>query len=380
MFTDALIMDKTWEAPGGFLGFSARFARTGIQMYDGAEIDPSGEHKLADGSVRFKPGTLYPVDRPAEEVFSNRALASFIAKPLTNDHPAKGVDIDNWRDLTGGVIGETLRDGEYARLSGLMTDKALIADYRAGKKELSGGYSATLVIGDGVNAKGEAFVAKQTQIDGNHVAFVSRGRAGSACRVVDAAPCAPAPQALFDSLTTETPVMKTMLIDGLTVDVGNADTAVATINTLIAARDAATSKVTGLEKDVATKDAEIVKLTADKEALEAAKPTPAQLRDAAKAFAMVVDKAKAAGVTVTDAMDETAIVKAVVDAKLGSKAASYTADQYATAFDVLTVDAKENVVPLGSPKIIGDSAADVASARARWLADKQNAHRPAVQA
>lgn len=377
MFTDALIMDKTWEAPGGFLGFSARFARTGIQMYDGAEIDPDGEHKLTDGARRFKPGTLYPVERPAEEVFSKRAMSSFIAKPLTNDHPSQGVDVDNWRDLTGGVIGETLRDGEYARLSGLMTDKALIADYRAGKKELSGGYSAKLVIGDGVNAKGEAFVAKQTEIDGNHVAFVTRGRAGSECRVVDAAPCAAAPTAIFDSLTSqEKPVSRTLTIDGLPVNVADADAATATINRLVEQRDTATTKLTAADAKAVTdaasivaKDAEIAALKADKAALEAAKPTPAQLRDAAKSFAIVVAKGKSAGITVTDAMGEDEIKKAVVDKAMPGN--TYSADHIAIAFDALTKDAKvadTAVQPLGAP-VITDGAKDATDARAAMIAD-----------
>ena len=424
MFTDALIMDKTWEAPGGFLGFSARFARTGIQMYDGSEIDPGGEHTLADGARRFKPGTLYPVDRPAEEVFSNRALASFIAKPLTNDHPSQGVDIDNWRDLTGGVIGETLRDGEYARLSGLMTDKALIADYRAGKKELSGGYSAKLVIGDGVNANGESYVAKQTEIDGNHVAFVTRGRAGSECRVIDAAPCAALPIALEDGAkeaaawlkkaialhekhmngsapTTgkegeksqmlmmeqmknalaelegggmksgmkmdcypfhihdqEKPV-KTMVIDGLTVDMANADTAIATVQTLIAARDEAKTALATAQTDLAAKDTQIATLTTEKKALEDAKPTPAQLRDAAKAYAQVIGKAKAIGVDVTDAMDEGTIMKAAVTKVMGDAAKDWNDAQIAASFAVVTKDAKVDdvkVQPLGNPTNVADAA------------------------
>lgn len=424
MFTDALIMDKTWEAPGGFLGFSARFARTGIQMYDGSEIDPGGEHTLADGARRFKPGTLYPVDRPAEEVFSNRALASFIAKPLTNDHPSQGVDIDNWRDLTGGVIGETLRDGEYARLSGLMTDKALIADYRAGKKELSGGYSAKLIIGDGVNAKGESYVAKQTEIDGNHVAFVARGRAGSECRVIDAAPCDALPIALEDGAkeaaawlkkaialhekhmngsapTTgkegeksqmlmmeqmknalaelegggmksgmkmdcypfhihdqEKPV-KTMVIDGLTVDMANADTAIATVQTLIAARDAATKQVTdhaatiaAKDRELATKDGEIADLKAkvsDEATLDARADAKADLVTRGKA--LLGDKMPdVKGKSLADTR------RAIVMAAVGDAALADKSDDYIEArFDGLK-DAKPTIQPLGNPTTVADAA------------------------
>lgn len=365
MFTDALIMDKTWEAPGGFLGFSARFARTGVQMYDGAEIDPNGEHLLDDGARRFVPGTLYPVDRPAEEVFSPRAMASFIAKPLTNDHPAQGVTIDNWRDLTGGVVGETLRDGEYARLSGLMTDKALIADYRAGKKELSGGYSAEIVIADGVNAQGQAFVAKQTKIEGNHVAFVRRGRAGAECRVVDAAPCLPLPTQFMDSLK-ETPVVKTMLIDGLTVDIANADTAEATIKTLLAARDEARTKLSTAETQVATLTTDKAALETENKHLKDARPTPAQLRDAAKTFAQVADKAKGLGITVTDEMDEGAIMKATVSAKIGDAAKDWSDTQIAASFATLTKDAAPGDAPVQflRPAIMTDNASVRDAARA----------------
>lgn len=431
MFTDALIMDKTWDAPGGFLGFSARFARTGVQMYDGSEIDPAGEYKLADGTPRFQRGTLYPVDRPASEVFKPSSLASFIAKPLTNDHPSEGVTIDNWADKTKGVIGEVLRDGQFARMSGLMTDKALIADYRAGKKELSGGYEAKLIIRDGVNDAGETFVAQQIDIVGNHTAFVRRGRAGSLCRVVDAAPCNAAPHSIFDSLTTdgvadakkwlkkaialhkmhmngsapttgaegeksqmlmmkqmenalaeldgstssktmkmdqlntqEKPV-KTMLIDGLTVDVSNADTAIATITTILAARDAATTDKAAAETQVATLTTQLADATAKvatlEQAVKDAALSPQQLRDAAKAYAQTVDTAKKLAPTaaITDAMDEPAIKRAVVNARLGDAAKDWNDSQVDTSFATLSAqvgDAGNKVHDLGLP-IHADAAA-----------------------
>jgi hypothetical protein len=345
-FADGLIVDRTWQTSDGFLGFSARFARTGIQMYRGDEIDPDGMHKDSSGGRRFQADKLYPVDRPAEEVFAQRALGSFLAKPITNDHPSNGVTIDNWSALAKGAIGEVVRDGEYARMSGLITDKATISDYQAGKRELSGGYGAEIVVADGVNAKGEPFVAKQTTIDGNHVALVDRGRAGSECSIRDALPrCATAPQSFLDHfLKQEIPAVKTMLIDGLTVDIANADTAMATIQTILAARDEARGKVAGLQTEVAT-------LSTDKATLEAkvvtvekqladSKPTTAQLLDAAKSYALTLGKAKALGATVADAMDEAAIMKAVVDAKMGDVAKAWDAPQIAASFAVLTKDAK----------------------------------------
>jgi hypothetical protein len=347
-FADGLIVDRTWETADGFLGFSARFARTGIQMYRGDEIDPNGVHKDASGGRRFHADTLYPVDRPAEEVFAPRAMASFIAKPITNDHPANGVTIDNWKDLTKGVIGEVLRDGEFARMSGLITDKQAIADYRAGKKELSGGYGAGIVVGDGVNAKSEPFVARQVEIGGNHVALVKQGRAGSECAIHDALPSSiNIPQSFLDALTTQEKHVKTMLIDGLTVDISNADTALATITTILAARDVANGKVADLQTQVATlttdkatSDAKMVTL---EQAVKDAAPTPQQLRDAARSLGQVIGKAKALGVTITDAMDEPAIMKAVVSAKMGDAGKDWNDAQIAASFAVLTKDAKVQV-------------------------------------
>jgi hypothetical protein len=330
-FADGLIVDRTWQTSDGFLGFSARFARTGIQMYRGDEIDPDGMHKDSSGGRRFQADKLYPVDRPAEEVFAQRALGSFLAKPITNDHPSNGVTIDNWSALAKGAIGEVVRDGEYARMSGLITDKATISDYQAGKRELSGGYGAEIVVADGVNAKGEPFVAKQTTIDGNHVALVDRGRAGSECSIRDALPrCATAPQSFLDHfLKQEKPAVKTMLIDGLTVDIANADTAMATIQTILAARDEARGKVAGLQTEVAT-------LSTDKATLEAkvvtvekqladSKPTTAQLLDAAKSYALTLGKAKALGRHGRGCHGRAAIMKAVVDAKMGDVAKAWDA-------------------------------------------------------
>ncbi len=380
---DGLIMDRTWETNDGFLGFSARFARTGIQHYLGRQIDPDGAHKDAAGNRRFHADALYPVQRDAAEVFAPRAMGSFIAKPITNDHPSDGVNADNWNRLAKGAIGEVLRDGEYARMSGLITDKATIADYRAGKRELSGGYQTELVIGDGVNDQGQAFVARQTAIDGNHVALVDKGRAGPECAITDSiALCDANPAAVAAFTTTTEKPVKNMTIDGLTVDVSNADTAVATIQTLMAARDTARTELATLQTenatlktDAATKDAKITTL---EQQVKDAAPTPAQLRAAGKSLMDAAVKAKSLGVTVGDEMDEAQIMAATVTAKMGDAAKDWTADQVAASFAVLTKDAKPaqlQVQPLGAPKAFGDHAAATQSARAAWLADKQTAYR-----
>jgi hypothetical protein len=274
--------------------------------------------------------------RDAEQVFDQRAAHSFIGKPITDDHPHEAVNAGNWKDhARGTVMGAKWEEGGYLAFDLLLTDAAAIQAVDGGKRELSNGYSSTLQFGDYTAADGTKCQARQTNIVGNHIAIVDRGRAGPDCRIVDAATCDAAPQPILDRLT-EKPV-KTMLIDGLTVDIANADTAEATIKTILAARDAA-------QKDVATLTTDKATLTTEKATLERqladAKVTPQQMRDAAKAYALTVGKAKAIGVTVTDAMDEQAIMAAAVSAKMGDAAKGWNDAQIAASFAVLTKDAR----------------------------------------
>lgn len=373
-FADALTLDAPRRTSDGYLAVRARAARTGVYQYSGREVDPQNQHGLRDQNV-------VNVLRDEQTVFDTAAARSFIGKPVTDDHPREAVNSINWRDHARGVVMGALRDGEYLAFDLLLTDAATIAKVDAGKRDLSNGYAAELQFGDFQAADGTPCQARQAKITGgNHVAVVTDGRAGKDCAIKDGfAVCDALPSNLIDHFKTEKPV-KTMLIDGLTVDVGNADTAEKTITTLIAARDAATGKVAGLEAkavtDAATivaKDAEIAKLTKD---LAEAKPTLQQLRDAGKAFAVIEGKAKAAGVAVTDAMDEATIMKAVVDKAMPGN--TYEGDHVRIAFDALTKDVKfddQKVQPIVAPKIIGDAAARESAALTK--ANDHNAWRTA---
>ena len=360
-FADSLTLDAPRRTSDGYLAVRARAARTGVYQYTGLEVDPNNEHGLRDQAI-------VNVLRDAETVFDKAAAHSFIGKPVTDGHPSVAVNASNWRDHARGTVMGALKDGEYLAFDLLLTDAAAIAKIDGGNNQLSNGYAADLEFGDFKSADGTACQARQAKITGgNHVAFLKFGRAGSECAIKDGfAVCDALPSNLLDSLTQESPVPKIVLIDGLSVDVSNADIAATTIATLIAARDTATAGLATAQAQAVTdaativaKDAEITKLTADKAALEAAKPTPAQLRDAGKAYAAIVAKGKAAGVAVTDAMDEATIMKAVVDKHMGDKAKDYTADHIAIAFDALTKDAKvedSGVQSIGSPTVIGDAA------------------------
>ena len=377
---DALTLDASRRNQDGYMAVRAKSARVGVYDYLGREIDPEGKTFAADQIVK--------VYRPAEEVFAKDSLASFVAKPITDNHPTVAVDARNWRQHARGTVFGAVEDGDYVSFDLAFMDASLIEAIDSGKRELSNGYSCDLRIEDGIAPDGTAYHAVQRNIRGNHCAVVDRGRAGSDCRVNDRFPaCDANPAAVADLKPTEKP-MKTMLIDGLTVDVSNADTAEATIKTLIASRDAAGAKVAGLETQVATltaagqtKDAQITTL---EQQVKDAKPTPAQLREAGKSLMQTADKAKTLGIAVTDAMDEAQIMRATVDKHMGEKAKDWSDESIAASFAVLTKDAKPaapGVQPLGAPVVIGDAEAAFADAQRKASEERRNAWKtPATSA
>lgn len=350
LMADRLTLDAPRRTADGYMAVRARAARTGIYKYAGSEIDPENTHGLRDQP-------MVNVLRDERTVFDERSMRSFIGKPITDGHPKEPVNASNWKKYADGVIMGAVRDGEYLAFDLLLMDAQAIADVESGSRELSNGYDAKLQFGDFVAPDGTKCQARQDAIFGNHTARVSNGRAGAECRIGDVALCDSLPQSFLDSLQTEKPVI-TMLIDGLTVDVSNADTAKATIATILAARDTATGEVTTLKTSIAAKDTEIAGLKTENRQLKDSKPTPSQLRDAAKAYALVAEKAKALGVTVTDTMDEPAIMKAVVGAKMGDAAKDWSDDQVAASFAVLAKDAKvDDARPgiTGSPIVANDT-------------------------
>lgn len=405
LFSDALTLDAPRRTSDGYMAVRAKAARTGVYQYTGREVDPNNEHGLRDQAI-------VNVLRDEAAVFDERAVRSFIAKPITDDHPREAVNASNWRDHGRGIVMGAVRDGDHLAFDLVLMDAGTISKVEAGKAELSNGYAATLEFGDFAGPAGEKCQARQAAIVGNHVAIVDRGRAGPSCRIGDAAICDALPIALQDGakeaaawlkkaialhekhmngsapttgkegeksqmlmmeqmknalaelgggdaksgetgmkmdvypfhiLEQEKPV-KTMLIDGLTVDVSNADTAEATIKTLIASRDAAGAKVAGLETQVVTLTTDKATLEKQVKELTDAKPTPAQLRDAAKQFAQVVEKAKALGIAVTDSMDEAAIMKAAVTKHVGDAAKDWTDKDISVSF--ATLKAADSFDPL----------------------------------
>ena len=164
--TDGVL--ATRDPDTGFLHADARISRTGLQTYGDAE------------------GNTWVEYRDESEVFSDASLASFEGVVLTNEHPSDFVTTKNVKDVQIGALkGKPVRDGIYARVPIVITDEASIRGAQSGEGiELSCGYTANVIRESGMTADGMRFDARQTEIRGNHVARVPRGRAGPECRIL----------------------------------------------------------------------------------------------------------------------------------------------------------------------------------------------------
>lgn len=192
----------------GYLDTVARTARTGIQYYSGFEM---GRPELDQVAVY----------RPEDQVFRTDSLKTFSKIPITLGHPKDGVNADNWKALAVGTTGdEVLRDGECLKIGIKITDAKAVKTIRDGLRELSVGYRAGIVWEDGLTPSGEAYQAKQVDIQANHIAIVARGRAGALCRIADDAgswgedPAIPSVKG--PSMTEK---MQSLVVDGVTIDV-----------------------------------------------------------------------------------------------------------------------------------------------------------------
>lgn len=181
-YTTAKISDRISKTPEGFLlCIAVPVARSGELLYQ------PGELKGEDGNEVVKAGKdgVVRISRTAADIFDESTIASLEGKSVTINHPTDFVSPDNWKEVTVGHM-QNVRPGKGADADKLLADflikdAAGIAMIEAGLREVSLGYSADYEqLEDGYG--------RQTNIVGNHVALVRRGRNGPEVAVRDSAP------------------------------------------------------------------------------------------------------------------------------------------------------------------------------------------------
>lgn len=175
VLTNEKIGPKRAKTPEGFLlCMDVPVARVGTMVYG------AGEVPLETGS-----DGLVHVTRGEKDLFDEKALASYVGKPVVDDHPDEDVNPANWKDLAIGIVLNPRRgvgdDSDVMLADLLITDASAIRDVDDGKREVSAGYEADYEqTGPGTG--------RQTNIIGNHVALVERGRCGPRCAIGDHQP------------------------------------------------------------------------------------------------------------------------------------------------------------------------------------------------
>src|SRR5690625_4851202 len=161
-FNDSVEVTGVRMTSDGYLTGYATVARSGVQLYTGAEL------QRPDLDV-------VRVYRPPEEVFSKDAMRSYAHRPVTSDHPSEAVTADNWgvhaRGITGG---EVMRDGDGVRVPMVLMDGSAINEYNDGKRERPMGFSEVLEWTDAVVPDGERYDPVRRQERLNHLCLVAR--------------------------------------------------------------------------------------------------------------------------------------------------------------------------------------------------------------
>ena len=247
--------------PEGYLRVWCRAARSGTQLY-----------RRADGSqVREY--------RPPEEVSSPDSLSTFGMKPATWGHPPVLLDSANTKQFQVGYSGSQVRytDG-FVEVALVVTDQYAIEKIkRKDATEVSAGYKVDFDPTPGITPEGEEYAGVQRNIRVNHIAIVPRGRAGPEVRLLldrmdaaDAVAALPEHEMAPQSSSTASPVMATVKLDGLEIDLpAEAASAVQSysrdmgrqLQALTTERDELATKLDSLQADFDT-------LAYDKEAAE----------------------------------------------------------------------------------------------------------------
>lgn len=143
----------------GFIKDTPVLTRTGVFIY-----------RNHDGSERRE-------YRPPEEVFKADSLEAYAGIPITKGHPGKVTSANAANHTIGTVLTPARQDGDN-----LIADIVIhnVEAVNAGNKELSVGYELDLDETPGIAPNGERYDAIQRNIKPNHLAIVSRGRAGNA--------------------------------------------------------------------------------------------------------------------------------------------------------------------------------------------------------
>jgi len=170
---------RSFDADGRLHVAKTHLSKAAINPYYGREIP--GYEELG-----LKPGAVYRMFRPPEEL--EKAAPTFQRLPILSKHVPISSDALPKELIVGAIGSDTAFNSPYLDASlSVWTDPAIAGIESGQYKELSSAYRYTPVMTSG-SWEGKAYDGIMTEINGNHLALVDRGRAGSDVVVADEQP------------------------------------------------------------------------------------------------------------------------------------------------------------------------------------------------
>lgn len=152
----------------GYLVVPASISKLGVFEYLAKELGLQGED-------------IKRVARTEASLFSDETIKSFENATLTLGHPAEGVNAENWKKLSVGIVRNVKRVGDELQAEAWVFDAdAIKAVQEQGIDELSCGYDCDIKPSEKDGADFE-----MSPMIGNHVAIVAKGRCGSGVKLAD---------------------------------------------------------------------------------------------------------------------------------------------------------------------------------------------------
>jgi len=244
---------KPERLDNGYLRVPATITRTGVFSY-----------LNRNGSLRREL-------RLPSEVFNADSVGSFEDRAVTNNHPPVALTSRNTSRYQVGHARDVRQDGDHVAATILITDGEAIEAAEDGKRQLSCGYKCDLEMKSGTTSgiegvpDGLKYDAIQRNIRGNHIAIVTKGRAGpsaglhldtcddpesAAYQVADNyEPTNPQP----DLFTPRSKPMATIKIDG--VEYEAPEQTIQAVQKVMARTDEATEKLDEANKTIAKEKA-----------------------------------------------------------------------------------------------------------------------------
>lgn len=384
--TDSLTLDASGLklTNDGYLVGDAKVSRAGnVQQYYGIELGLTGDDE----------SKLFGVYRDPDVVFDEKSMLSLAGRPVTRGHPQSGVNADNWRELTVGQVGGTIkRDGEHVVAPMAIMDGAAVKEVMAGARGLSAGYTVDVEPSEGVAEDGTPYQFRQAgALRFNHVAYLpdNNPRAGNT-RIGDERKPGREPNTKSEKGDLMSDALKTVVLGDKAVQVAITDVAaieafkVDAAAKLADAERAHAEAIAAKDAEIATKSEEIGTLKADLKKAQDAAPKPEDLDKmvADRAALVTVVKAIDAGIEPAGKTDAD-LRKAAVKAKLGDEMVQDASDaEIAGMFRAIAKDAADSDQFAAAVKdgVKTSATADKAAndAYAKMVADMQSAHRPAA--